>query len=127
MADAGIHDFAFLLNDLNEGKLRDEASKSLTDMLAFLRDYAVDTRGKAKGKLLLRLNVSVEQNGLVTLDGEVETKQPKPLRGQDNYYLTKRAGLSRSNPRQQELPGVREAPRAAEVREPGAKAQGEDK
>jgi hypothetical protein len=126
--EQSIQDFACLLNELDGGKLRDEASKKFADLMQYLHAYALDVHGRGKGCITLKLRACVDHTGIVSLDGEVEAKQPKPLRGQDSFYVTKRGGLSRNNPKQVELPlrEVKHDPHTGEVREPGARgAHGE--
>lgn len=120
MAEAGITNFGVLLNELNEGAVIDELSQDLSDVLDQLRERAIQTSGKVKGKIVLKLDIQVTSAGLITIDPDVETKVPKPLRKQDSFHLTRGGGLSRKNERQQELP-LREV-RAVEVetREVGA-------
>jgi hypothetical protein len=104
VGDQSIHDLAVLLNELNEGKLRDEATRELTGLLGYLLAYALSVNKSAKGSFALKLNVSVNPKGLVTLDGEIAVKQPKALMGGDCFFLTQKNGLSRSNPKQPQLP-----------------------
>ena len=125
--EQSIQDFACLLNEIDDGKLRDEASKSLSELLLYLHAQALDKSTMVKGKLSLSLTVSVDKKGMVAILGDITVKQPAPLRGIDNFYLSRNGkGLSRSNPKQQSLP-LREVGKAVETpREPGVKAQGDD-
>jgi hypothetical protein len=132
--EQSIINMAVLLNDMDGGRFRDESTREFSAMLKFLRDYAADNSRKAKGRLTLKFNVTVEKDGLVRLDPDIEVKQPKPLRGADSYFVTKTGGLSRHNLKQQELFAqrrLREVPHdpvTGEVREPdSAAAQGESK
>lgn len=104
MGDQSIHDLAVLLNEMNEGRLRDEATRELTALLGYLQAHSLSVNKAAKGALTLKLNVSVDPRGLVSLDGELAVKQPKPLLGGDCFFLTKKNGLARSNPKQPQLP-----------------------
>lgn len=128
MAEQSIHDIAILLNEMNDGRLRDEASRLLTELLGYLHQHALNVSGKAKGSLSLKLNFAVDNKGLVTLDGEMAVKQPKPLLGGDCFFITKRNGLSRSNPKQTQLPfravAAPEPPRAVAHDENGEVAEG---
>ncbi len=129
--DQSIQNVAVLMDDLDGGKFRNAATKEFADMMLFLRDYAMDNSRKAKGKFTIKLNVTVEKDGLVAIDPEVEVRQPKPMRGRDSYFVTRSGGLSRHNLKQQELFAagrLREVPHdpsTGEVREPGAAAQGD--
>ena len=40
--DQAIHDIAVLLNEMNEGRLRDETSRQLTDLVGYLHQHALD-------------------------------------------------------------------------------------
>jgi hypothetical protein len=119
MADQSIHDFGVLLNEMSGGKAREEATKEWGDLLDTLHQQALDTHGKAKGRLTVVFDATIDHRGIVALDYEVTTKEPKKLREGDTFYMTSTGGLSRYDERQQALPGVREVvnPRTGEVRE----------
>jgi len=102
--EQSIHDVGVLLAEMNEGRLRDEASRLATELLGYLHQHALTVSGKAKGSLTLKLNFAVDNRGLVTIDGEATVKQPKPLLGGDCFFITKKNGLSRTNPKQPQLP-----------------------
>lgn len=103
--EQSIHDFAVFLNELSEGRLRDEASRQLTELIAYLHSHALTTSGTGKGSITLKLNLAVDNRGLVTVDGETVVKQPKPLLGGDCFFVSRKGnGLSRTNPKQPQLP-----------------------
>lgn len=130
MADQeqNIQDIAVLLNTFDGGKFRNECSKELSELIAKLHARAIDTSFIAKGKITLVLSVGVEPNGMAKLEGDVVTKAPKPLRGADHFYVSRNGkGLSRSNPKQPELPLRAVGAPAEPPRAPGAVAGGEDR
>ena len=126
----GVENIGVVLADLDRGRFLGECTKRFAEMMLFLRDYAMDNKRRAKGRMTMKVNVTVDDSGLACLDPEVEIRQPKPLRAGEAYFIDKRGGVTRNNPRQQELfgGGLREVPHdpnTGEVREPGARSQGE--
>lgn len=99
-----IEDFAVVLAAINHGQLRDELSAEMGKVLTALIERSHATSKAAKGKLTLTLDFEVEPSGLVAIDVDVSSKTPKPLRASDHFYATKSGGLSRKDPRQQDLP-----------------------
>jgi hypothetical protein len=98
-----MRDFAEVIGEVAGGELNEELSQTLTKVMDELESRALATQTKAKGKITLVLSFAVEPKGLVSIDGDVTSKTPKPLRQGDHFYLLKGGKLSRKNPRQQEL------------------------
>ena len=123
--DNGIKDFCVFMNELDGGKLRDEVSEELVGAIKKLHERALDNHATAKGRITLTLTLAVAKDGMATIEGDVTTKLPKPLRGQDSFYVRKNGALSRHSDKQLRL-GLREvAPESGEMREAGGNAQGE--
>lgn len=104
-----ISRYGDLIAELNHGAFADELDQELSDDLERLRATAIATSGKVKGELSVKLKIQVTSAGLITIDPDVKSNLPKPIREQDSFHLTKSGALSRKNSRQQELP-LQEAP-----------------
>lgn len=113
--DTGTHDFGVLVGTFDSGKLRNEASRQLKELIENLQDQATQTCRSAKGKLTVDFDFNIDPTGLAKVHAEVTKKLPKPVRAGDAFFVTK-GGLSRKNPKQQELP-LREVPAAGDVLE----------
>ena len=116
MASDGIKNFGVLLSGLNGGTVVGELSDDMDKLLEELREKAEQKSGSVSGELTLKLKFTVNTSGLTTIDYEVASKSPKPIRRQDSFFLTEGNGLSRRNERQQELP-LREVGGTVEIRE----------
>ena len=101
----------FLLEQRN-GSLHGELSDTLRELVE-----AVVQHGKP-GALTLTVKVSPTKSyGQYEVVDEVKVKAPEPDRGASLFFADDRGNLSRSNPRQPELP-LREVPgQSDEVRE----------
>lgn len=115
--DAGPHvrPFAEFLQQQRRGVLHGEMSEALHELLQAVKDT-----GKA-GKLQLTINVKPAAKGnaeQVLISDLVATKKPAVERPESIFFLDDAGNLSRSDPRQPELPGIREVPRtpAAEAK-----------
>ncbi len=95
--------FSHFVTQVDDGDLEQELTAELATLLAKLEDHANATRGKAKGKITLSLDFTVDDKGNTTITGDVVVKKPKPKRGGSHMWLLK-GKLSSRNPRQQELP-----------------------
>ena len=112
-----ITSYGDLIAELNRGAFADELDQELSDDLERLRATAIATSGKVKGELTVKLKIQVTSAGLITIDPDVKSNLPKPIREQDSFHLTKSGALSRKNEKQQGLPFA-EAPRApVDIRE----------
>lgn len=103
MADGGMRDFCNWLHDVEDGKLRDDLSDAVAKTLEELHEQAKATSCAKKGGLTLKLEFTVEGNGAVHVHSAMETKTPKPTRQADHFYIAKDGGMTRRNPRQQEM------------------------
>lgn len=116
MANDGIKNFGVLLGTLNGGTVVGELSDETSTLLEELKEKAESKNGNVSGELTLKLKFTVNTSGLTTIDYEVSSKSPKPIRRQDSFFLTEGNGLSRRNEKQQELP-LREVGGTVEIRE----------
>jgi hypothetical protein len=98
---------AFLdgLRELRQGLALDELDDALVNAVAGCR-----STGKA-ARVTLTITVKPAAKGNVdalVLEDDVAVKLPKPERGTTILYATAENGLSRKDPRQPELQGLRE-------------------
>jgi hypothetical protein len=93
--------FMDTVNNLRHGKTAVE----LTEAMAALVKACYDT-GKA-GELTLRLRVAPGRSGQVEISDLVSTKLPTFERGTSLFFVTDDNNLSRNDPRQENLPGIR--------------------
>jgi hypothetical protein len=103
MSDAKVRTFGRLLASLEDGELESEATHKLARLTLELIKQA-ENQGKAKGELTLKLKLSADSGGTVTIDGAVDTKEPKPLRARTHLWLDKTGALLNENPKQTKLP-----------------------
>ncbi len=99
--------FLQLLNDLQDGRTVDEAERALADV----RERVVET-GKA-GKLVVTLVVKPATKGnrsVHSVTAQVTTTLPKGEAEESLLFVTK-DGYSRRDPRQPELPTMRDVKR----------------
>ena len=90
------------------------AAEELTEMMATLIAKCTET-GKG-GSITLKLSVSPGKSGQVEIVDSITTKLPEFSRSTSLFFVTPEGNLSRNDPRQGELPGVR----AIEPREANA-------
>lgn len=84
--------------------LGEEATEALNDLV-----HATTETGKT-GELVLKIKMKPigGKAGQMELDTEVKTKLPSPTRGKTILFTTPDNNLSRQDPRQQSLEGVRD-------------------
>lgn len=96
------------LQQMRQGAVVDEMGDAIANVVR-----AVAATGK-KGEVVLKLAISAKGDQIVVEDAIVE-KPPKPARGLSLFYATEDGVLSRKDPRQPELSGLREAPRPTPI------------
>jgi hypothetical protein len=106
----GPRAFARWLQLVADGKAHVELSTTLFDLMKKLRSFAINTQNIAKGEVLVRFKFKVEPTGIVGIGYEIKTKEPEPARPGAVMWLTKGGNLTPENPKQQDLPGIREVP-----------------
>jgi hypothetical protein len=101
----GPRSFGVFLQQLADGAAHSELSRETHDLLEKLHDEAQQRgpAGIASGKLTLTIDFKVETKGIVGIKYGITTKEPKPDRGGDVFWLTKGRNLSKDNPKQQGL------------------------
>lgn len=102
--DPAVRPFADWLREQSSGKTHDEMSESLWDLIA-----RVQETGK-KGQLILSISVEPmkgDESVLVVSD-EIKLKLPEFPRKPSVFYADRNGNLTRSNPNQPELTGLRD-------------------
>lgn len=113
--DEGPRAFARFFENLADGDAHAEASEKLHELGAALSEHS-RFGAKASGKLTLELTLKAE-GGQVDVHYAVKLKKPDPKRPRSTLWLTQGGNLSRANPNQQDLPGLREVPTSQTVKE----------
>lgn len=87
-----------------QGQAHDELTEGLHDLVAAVRDT-----GKA-GSITLTIKVEADKrsDGVLRVTDNVTVKAPKHDRGARIYYQDKGGNLSRTDPNQPELEGLRD-------------------
>lgn len=89
---------------VRNGQLHNELTKALGELVSAVKD-----QGKG-GSLTLTLKIkpfSKADSSTLVLEDAISVKAPKPDSAPTVFYATDRGGLSRSDPRQPELAGLR--------------------
>lgn len=105
--DPHIRPFGNFLQEQNGGKTHNELSEALYDLIARVRDT-----GK-KGSVQLTVSVEMLKNTageMLAVTDEIKLKLPEHERHGSIYYSDDQGNLSRANPNQPELSGLREVP-----------------
>jgi len=103
--DVGARSFTHFLRQFADGQAHFELTEEMHALLVLLSHEANQRgqAGKAKGRLTLVVDFTVEANGVVGAKYQVNTKEPKPDRSDDVFWLTPGKNLSKDNPKQQTM------------------------
>jgi hypothetical protein len=93
--------FTDTLAQLRYGK----AAEELTEAMATLIAKCTETGGK--GSITLKLSIAPGKSGQVEIVDTITSKLPEFTRSTSLFFVTPEGNLSRNDPRQGELPGVR--------------------
>lgn len=121
MSDAKVRTFGRLLAGLEDGELESEATHKLQRLTLELIKQA-EHQGKAKGEFTIKLKLTADSGGTVSVDGDIVVKEPKPLRARTHLWLNKSGELLSENPKQTKLP-LREIAPPKPTREVDAEPQ----
>jgi hypothetical protein len=105
----GVRPFIDFLRDQRGGETQEELARKLNELVA-----AVERVGK-RGSLTLTIEVapiSKELAGQLLVSDSVTLKLPQPKRGATMFFSTPENNLSRRDPRQIELPGLKAVERS---------------
>lgn len=89
--------------------LREIEFGTLLDELAVVQKEVVDAVMETNkgGEITIKLTYKPEGQGQITIGADIKQKAPKLARGKSLFFVTPERNLSRQNPRQQELEGLR--------------------
>jgi hypothetical protein len=93
--------FVDTLREIEFGTLLDELADVQKEVIA-----AVMETNKS-GEIVIKLSYKPEGQGQLTIAADIKQKAPKLPRGKSLFFVTPERNLSRQNPRQQELEGLR--------------------
>lgn len=115
--EEGPRSFAVLIQKLgDDGEVERELSEELHQLVKTCRRTAQATGAKVKAKITLSLDLTVDHTGPVIVKPDIVVKPPKRRRADAAFFLTKGLNLSADNPKQMEMPGLRQV-KPAEVKE----------
>ena len=107
--EEGPRSFIHQFSEMSDGDFAHDASIELNRVLTALRDEAIRVHGKIKGGLTIKLRFTVEDGGGVAqATCDIKPDIPRPRRAPAHMFITKGGNLSLTNPRQLDLPAVRE-------------------
>lgn len=104
--DPQIRPFADFLRDLAGGTTHDELSEAIWDLAARVRD----TGKKGSVTLTILVEPTKGDTTMLTVSDEIKLKLPEHSRRPSVFFSDGQGNLSRSNPNQPELSGLREVP-----------------
>lgn len=93
--------FVDTLRDIEFGTLLEQLAEEQKDVV----DAVMET-GK-KGEITVKLTYTPEGQGQITIAADLKAKKPQLPRGKSLFFVTPERNLSRQDPRQQELEGLR--------------------
>jgi hypothetical protein len=109
-----IRPFANFIAEVADGDLNSEAGIELRNLLEALTDAHAKNGGKAKGKLTITIGANYDGK-TVGIDYDVAVKKPKKVRSIGICYINKSGNFTLRNPKQTDLPFVRDVSRPAEL------------
>lgn len=95
------HTFPDVLKHQRRGKLVADLDREMRELIK-----SVAQTGK-KGTITLTLDIKARGDGQVEVADKVAIKKPVGDRAPGIFFVTEDGGLSRSDPRQEELPGIK--------------------
>jgi hypothetical protein len=92
--------FQTLCNAAEDGRLLDELNLRTQELVGVMRSEQQARGGKPKGSLTLSFSFSLDQHGLMAVQANVTTKEPKAERSRSIFYALQDNTLSPNNPKQ---------------------------
>ncbi len=99
--------FADVMGQLAAGQVVEDLDNSLAEVAR-----AVEESGK-NGTVTIKLIIAANGDHMVTFDADINTKKPKASFGKTLFYTDAEGGLHRRDPRQLEMPLVRDVSAAS--------------
>lgn len=106
--EEGPRSFARFIEDVADGDAHAQLSEELFELAGKLQSEALSRDAKIKGSLSLMLKLEAQPNGMVTIAYDIKRKDPAKRTSQGVCWLTGGGNLTHKNPRQEELPHMRE-------------------
>ncbi|MDB5988887.1 MAG: hypothetical protein JWQ10_290 [Herbaspirillum sp.] len=98
----GIRPFTDVLRDMRFGETLDELGEEFNKLV-----QAVENTGRA-GEMTLQIKLKPSTAGAIELTDLVKVKLPAPQKGTSLFFATPEGNLVRNDPRQKEIPGLKE-------------------
>lgn len=108
--DEGPRSFTHFLEHLGGGDARRELSEELHELGKRLAHETAARDRNATGEITLKIKLKADKSGLVSTTYEIKRKDPSRTATPGVVWLTRGGNLSPENPRQSDLPGLREVP-----------------
>jgi len=98
-----IRDAQTIIGMLEGGEVAAALGTEITETLAKLKELGGgNPKSKIKGNVSLKINLCVE-GPTVTIDAEIDSKRPKPVRGSSFYWVMDDGSLSTEHPQQTDM------------------------
>jgi hypothetical protein len=98
-----IRDAQTIIGMLEGGEVAASLGTEITETLAKLKELCGgNPKAKVKGNVTLKINLAVE-GSTVTIDAEIDSKRPKPVRGSSFYWVMDDGSLSTEHPQQTDM------------------------
>lgn len=94
--------FTDVMRDMRYGETLDELSEEFNKLVT-----AVENTGKA-GEMIFKVKLKPSTSGAIEVIDEIKSKLPQLPKGSSLFFATPEGNLVRNNPRQEELPGLKE-------------------
>jgi hypothetical protein len=98
----GIRQFTDVIRDMRFGETLDEISEEFNKLVT-----AVESTGKG-GELIFKVRLKPSSSGAIEVIDDIKSKIPQLAKGSSLFFATPEGNLVRNNPRQDELPGLKE-------------------
>lgn len=100
----GPRSFARFFEQVGDGDFHRDASKRLFELGNDLRDEALRVDGKVKGKLVITVDMSIDERGQVGFNCDSTVKMQKVKRTPAQAWITAGGNLTLEHPTQIKLP-----------------------
>lgn len=104
----GPRSAARFIEQLNYGECHTELSDKLFELGRQIRKLQIDRGGKLKGELVLSLKFATDGDGPCIVTYDVKSKPPATPKTGSVFWITRAGNMTREDPKQQSLPGIRE-------------------
>lgn len=95
--------FSILLASFEDGQLNGDLTQAVQDMVARLHDVARDRGGSPAGAITIKLGFKLD-GGVIETKSDFTVTMPKEIRPKSIFWATPQNNLTRSNPKQRDLP-----------------------